>query len=447
MTLTNSTVSGNTSSDNGGGIRKNGSGTIILTNSTVSGNTSTVRGGGIYTNFSVVTLMGSTISGNTSTAPGGGIYSRSGAVTLTNSTVSRNTSSGDGGGISSRTAAVALTNSTVSGNSTTDDGGGIHTYRTIVMIANSTITGNTAGGVGGGIGLFANNVGGESLTVRNSIIAGNSDNGTAPDLKAVGEMANSQTVEFSLIGNTTGANLDAGMSDNNIVNVDPLLGDRADNGGPTQTHALLPGSPAVNAGDPNAVAGQNGVPATDQRGAGFVRVSGGRLDMGSFESQQTQLACDVDSDVDCDVDDIDLIVMEISAGTNNITFDLTGDGNVDLADRNRWLAEAGALNLASGNAYLLGDANLDGFVDVSDFNLWNSNNLTSTGKWSQGDFNADGFTDVSDFNIWNSNNFTNSDSSMRSSSVSTTVELEGEKKDRRDEARTSLIDGIFAALD
>ena len=91
-------------------------------------------------------------------------------------------------------------------------------------------------------------------------------------------------------------------------------------------------------------------------------------------------------------------------------FDLNADGNVDLADRDEWLAQAGAENLTSGGAYLVGDANLDGVVDVSDFNLWNGSKFTTTAAWSLADFNADGSTDVPDFNLWNSNKFTSSDS-------------------------------------
>jgi len=55
---------------------------------------------------------------------------------------------------------------------------------------------------------------------------------------------------------------------------------------------------------------------------------------------------------------------------------------------------------------LPGDANLDGFVDVADFNLWNENKFTDDASWGQGDFNDDGIVDVSDFNLWNSNKFT-----------------------------------------
>ena len=107
-----------------------------------------------------------------------------------------------------------------------------------------------------------------------------------------------------------------------------------------------------------------------------------------------------------DFHDIDALVSKIASGTHAAGFDLTGDGLVDLDDRDAWLSEAGLLNLPSGNPYLLGDANLDGSVDVSDFNAWNAHKFTAEAAWSRGDFSADGFVDVSDFNIWNTSKFT-----------------------------------------
>ncbi len=115
--------------------------------------------------------------------------------------------------------------------------------------------------------------------------------------------------------------------------------------------------------------------------------------------------CDFDSDFACDINDIDALVAAIAGGSTDLLFDLTGDGQVDLADRDAWLVQAGAENLSSGGAYLVADANLDGVVDVSDFNIWNGAKFESTAAWSLGDFNADGLTDVSDFNLWNSNKF------------------------------------------
>ncbi len=112
--------------------------------------------------------------------------------------------------------------------------------------------------------------------------------------------------------------------------------------------------------------------------------------------------------------DIDALVTEIVAGTNTATFDMNGDGVVttaDITDANvGWLAVGGANNPAQtgGNPFREGDANLDGTVDVSDFNIWNGNKFTSSAAWCAGDFTADGSVDVSDFNIWNGNKFTSS---------------------------------------
>jgi len=118
---------------------------------------------------------------------------------------------------------------------------------------------------------------------------------------------------------------------------------------------------------------------------------------------------DFDSNEIYECADVDALVAEIVAGTNAPDFDLTGDGIVDTADLEAWLAEAGAFLNDSGGAFLPGDANLDGAVDVSDFNIWNGNNFSSDAGWCGGDFNADGAVDVSDFNIWNSSNFQNAD--------------------------------------
>ena len=106
---------------------------------------------------------------------------------------------------------------------------------------------------------------------------------------------------------------------------------------------------------------------------------------------------------------MDALVAEIAAGTHGLALDLTGDGRVDLADRDDWLTRAGEINLGPGKEYLLGDANLDGLVDGRDFNVWNGHKFTTVAAWSSGDFNADGHVDGSDFGIWNINKFQISD--------------------------------------
>ncbi len=127
-----------------------------------------------------------------------------------------------------------------------------------------------------------------------------------------------------------------------------------------------------------------------------------------FSVPSTTIDGDFNDDGIYDLVDIDALVAAIAAVTHDPAFDLTGDGLVNLTDRDAWLAEAGSVNLASGNAYLLGDANLDGFVDGLDFIAWNSHKFTAMAAWSAGDFTADGVVDGLDFIAWNNNKFTSS---------------------------------------
>ena len=102
-------------------------------------------------------------------------------------------------------------------------------------------------------------------------------------------------------------------------------------------------------------------------------------------------------------------MQDIASGINTNSFDLTGDGLVNGSDLTEWLTIAGATNLPSGNAYLVGDANLDGTVDGQDFIAWNNSKFTSTAAWCSGDFNADGAVDGQDFIAWNANKFQSAD--------------------------------------
>ena len=85
---------------------------------------------------------------------------------------------------------------------------------------------------------------------------------------------------------------------------------------------------------------------------------------------------------------------------------------VNHDDLTAWLATGGAANLPSGNPYLLGDANLDGLVDGSDFGIWNANKFMNVAAWCSGDFNASGAVDGSDFGLWNAHKFTAADSTL-----------------------------------
>jgi hypothetical protein len=164
---------------------------------------------------------------------------------------------------------LRMTNTTVSGNTATSYAGGgvLSSSGSFATITNSTITGNSAQGAGG----IGN--GGGTVTLANTIVAKNyrgSDTTTADDI--FGDV----TANFSFIGDPTGATI----TGENNRNGDPLLGPLADNGGRTQTHALLVGSPAIDAGD--SVAGAE-AGDFDQRGEGFDRKVYGFVDIGAFE--------------------------------------------------------------------------------------------------------------------------------------------------------------------
>lgn len=122
----------------------------------------------------------------------------------------------------------------------------------------------------------------------------------------------------------------------------------------------------------------------------------------------------VDGDFDgnsvWDCNDVDALTAEIVSGGGDTAFDMDGDGVVDAADLAEWLVIGGANNPneTGGNPFLAADANLDGTVDVSDFNIWNGAKFTSDPSFCSGDFNSDGSVDVSDFNIWNGLKFTSS---------------------------------------
>ena len=307
MIFTNSTVNGNTATRGGGGIENGaGTGNMTFTNSTVNGNT----GGGITNNAGTgnLTFTNSAVNGKTTMGNGGGINNGAGDgnMTFTNSAVNGNTAGFDGGGISNGagTGNMTFTNSTVSGNTATRDGGGIfHAPGPpgALSLNNSTITNNTAdsdrnaSGDGGGIFIFVSGSaadedfrregiffgGGGTANMRNTILAANTDtSGQAPD--CAGPLTSSG---FNLLGNNTGCNFINASGDQvgtgaNPIN--PLLGPLADNGGPTQTHALLPNSPAIDAADPAGCADAQGNPlTTDQRGQ--PRPHGPRCDIGAFE--------------------------------------------------------------------------------------------------------------------------------------------------------------------
>jgi CSLREA domain-containing protein len=261
----------------GGGISVDNFGRLVVANSIISGNTA-AYGGGISSWFSPVTVTNSIISNNTVNIFGGGIYNHDGALVISDSTLNRNSAIQYGGGIWTLIAnygSFSMTNTTISSNHANDLGGGIYNAGSAglnnVTITNNTVNGGGPNG-GGGMGLAPTSSGGVPiyLKMKNSIVAGNQDlSGNGPDCLGVLFSEN-----HNLIQNTTGCTITGTMT-NDLIGWNPLLGTLASNGGTTPTHALLPGSPAIDAGDDATCA------ATDQRG--ITRPQATRCDLGAFE--------------------------------------------------------------------------------------------------------------------------------------------------------------------
>jgi len=272
LTLTNSIVRNNrtansAASQNGGGIYTQGS--LTLTDSTLLNNTGYL-GGGLFSSGAAV-LTNVIASGNTA-SEGGGINSNNGSVmTLTNSTVSGNTSTSNGGGVMNLgTSNLTITNSTISGNTGANGGGIRNTQGATLTITNLTIANNTAIAGGGGISSDTGTV-----NVKNTLIAGNTY-ASSPDVS--GTFVNQGN---NLIGKSNGSTSFTNGVNGNLVGtiaapIDPQLGALANNGGPTQTHALLAGSLAINAGS------NTGVTTTDQMGN--PRIVNSLVDIGAVES-------------------------------------------------------------------------------------------------------------------------------------------------------------------
>jgi hypothetical protein len=221
-------------------------------------------GGGILNGAgATLTITNSTLSGNTG-AFGGGIFN-SGTLTIVNSTVSSNTASEGAGTYNDGAGALTITNSTFSGNAA--GGGGASLNLGTLQIANSTLSGNTADFAGGIFNLGRLQIGNTILNAGDTSvnIYSNGDGGVI-------------SLGYNL-SNDNGNGFLTGPGDQ--IDTDPLLGPLQDNGGVTLTHALLPGSPAVDAGDPAFTP----PPFFDQRGPGFNRAVNGRIDIGSFEVQ------------------------------------------------------------------------------------------------------------------------------------------------------------------
>jgi len=311
----------------GGGIWAIGS--LQVSDSTISGNSAT---GG--ENAALLGARPIPPSGPAGSADGGGLYLQ-GTASITNVTISGNNADGGpggglvfyefvppvgyesvgfdggfaaGGGVEVASGSLALTNSTISGNRASGGNGGLgEQYPYPYILAPSGVDGQGGSGNGGGI----DGSGLSSATVVNCIVAGNSVSGglgggtwiinsnnnlyyVVPDTRAssgFGDISNlvSSASAYNLIGTGGSGGLVNGSNGNQVGVADPGLDPRGlqNNGGPTQTIALVTGSPAIDAGS-NALAvdpitGKH--LTTDQRGTGFPRIANGTVDIGAYEVQ------------------------------------------------------------------------------------------------------------------------------------------------------------------
>jgi hypothetical protein len=308
-TITRSTISNNTALA-GGGIQLEGSSeTLILRTSNVTGNKvfdpagSLVDGGGIDDSggSDTVRIVQSTIDGNSAVgsgmgaAQGGGIADEgSDSYRIRRSTISNNTVStengdaGAGGFTDEGGSNVTIRNSTFSGNRTSSTmheltgAGGIQSDADgTFQLSNVTIAGNT--GLGGGL----TNASSSSITIRNTLIAKNRNETLSPQDCATLGAGTITSAGYNLIQKTTGCTI-TGTTTGNKTGVNPNIGPLQDNGGPTLTRALLPGSPAIDAGNPSGCKDENGTPlSTDQRGRDRTIDGDGNgsaiCDIGAFE--------------------------------------------------------------------------------------------------------------------------------------------------------------------
>jgi hypothetical protein len=265
------TITGGHTRSDGGGIRAEGR-SLTLSDSVIAGNWAGGSGGGIYVRGGELGLSRCTLSNNTADFYGAGIYLRSGNGTLSCSSVAGNSAGSNGGGTYTREATLVVNGCTVSGNTAGMRGGGLYnSTRGSVRLNGCTVTRNSALYGGGGIDSLPSST---HVILNGTIVAGQSNgkNDCFGTNRIVSEGYNLDSDGTCYLRQPT-----------DLALTDPMLGPLADNGGPTWTHALLAGSPAIDRGTCcSGATDQRGVPCpVDIRG---VPNSDDGCDIGAFEA-------------------------------------------------------------------------------------------------------------------------------------------------------------------
>jgi uncharacterized repeat protein (TIGR01451 family) len=259
-------------------------GTLSVAGSTLSEGLAAAGWGGAIHNSGTLSVTDSTFRQNGTTGAGGAI-SNDGTLTVTGSTFLENASGLFGGAIyNTSQGMISIRNCTFSSNYALR-GGAILNSSTVSSITNTSIAFNQSDSPrveGGGI---VNEEGATIGELASCIVAENVGGGFRTDILNEGTIGSASN---NVIGDGSGSGLIDGVNGNQVgtsaAPLDPLVGPLTNNGGPTFTHALLPGSPAINAGSNPAAL------ANDQRGPGFSRVSGAQADVGAFELQSADLS-------------------------------------------------------------------------------------------------------------------------------------------------------------